>query len=85
MSNVKTVPTQQQQKNACILAAIAALILPDEKLYADVMSKFSEEELITARTYASRIGYTEEFAASITHEEYCEAFASMIKEIIKDV
>ena len=85
MSNIKTVPTQQQQKNVHVLAAIGAFLLTDKELYECVMSKFSEEELIAVRTYADRVGYTDKFVANITNEEYYEAFANMIKEIIKDV
>lgn len=85
MSNIKTVPTQQQQKNVHLLAAIGDFLLNDEEFYKGVISKFSKEELNNAQTYADRVGYSDEFAASISNEEYCEAFANMIKEIIKDV
>lgn len=75
-------PTKNQLENVMLLGGINSIIQRDVEFYKLVASKFSEYEIETVRNYADNVGYSEEYAGSITDEEYATIYASMIKQIV---
>lgn len=75
-------PTKNQLENVMLLGSISSIIQRDVEFHKLVASKFSKDEIEIVHNYADSVGYTEEYAASITDEDYAMIYANMIKQIV---
>lgn len=75
-------PTKNQLENVMLLGSISSIIQRDIEFHKLVASKFSKDEIEIVRNYADSVGYTEEYAVSITDEDYAMIYASTIKQIV---
>lgn len=75
-------PTKNQLENILLLGSINSIIQRDIEFHKLVASKFSKDEIEIVHNYADSVGYTEEYAGSLTDEEYAAIYASMIKQIV---
>jgi len=75
-------PTKNQLENVMLLGSINSIIQRDIEFHKLVASKFSKDEIEIVRNYADSVGYTEEYAVSITDEDYAMIYASTIKQIV---